>query len=222
MLQTMAAQLVPTGLGGFYERMAQSRGGAPVQPLMYRSPLQFTRFRVLLAEAERLAREHNLGTCLEVGCCEGMMTRRLAGLFAYVYAVDIAPSFVARCPAIEGVEYAVRDVEEWEPEGSYDLVVLSEVLEHLRWPEQVLHRLARHARFLLVSVPITEEEVTERSFALERLGMESERGESSGHLWAMDWDGFVHMARFAAGTLVSARRAGASMVAVFRCEEERR
>lgn len=54
-----------------------------------------------------------------------------------------------------GVEVKLADIEsdEFAVGGVYDYIIVSEVLEHLRLPENLLKKLVPHARYLLLSVP---------------------------------------------------------------------
>lgn len=70
-------------------------------------------------------------TALEVGCSIGELTAELAPRCDRLLAIDIAAEAVAtardRLAAVDNVEFAVMDASRTWPEGSYDLVVLSEV-----------------------------------------------------------------------------------------------
>lgn len=54
-----------------------------------------------------------------------------------------------------GVEVRLGDIEstEFNVEGYFDYIILSEVLEHLRDSESLVSKLAPHARHLAISVP---------------------------------------------------------------------
>ncbi len=94
---------------------------------------------------------------LEVGCGEGHLAYELAGRcgpFARFEICDLSlarlrhdlpPSIQARVASIYALPY---------PDREFDLVVCSEVLEHLEHPEAALLELARVARHaVLVSTP---------------------------------------------------------------------
>ena len=72
---------------------------------------------------------------LEVGCSIGVQTRRLAGRCDTLLALDLAPAAVARARArcADLPHVTVREAQvprDWPP-GTYDLIVLSEVLYFL-------------------------------------------------------------------------------------------
>jgi len=111
-----------------FERMFQARGDA----FRYRA-LEFEqrRFELML----RLLGGRSFSRALEVGCAEGDLTERLAPLCGRLLAVDISPTAVGRTrerladrAQVEVLEAALPD---WTPSGSFDLIVVSEVLYYL-------------------------------------------------------------------------------------------
>lgn len=76
--------------------------------------------------------EERYGSVFEPGCSIGLLTRELAGRCSRVLSMDSAPGAVAQARSeLSGLDH-VRVVqgrvpEDW-PEGTFDLVVLSEVL----------------------------------------------------------------------------------------------
>jgi LmbE family N-acetylglucosaminyl deacetylase/protein-L-isoaspartate O-methyltransferase len=75
--------------------------------------------------------EERFGTVLEIGCSLGLLTVGLAALADTVLAVDISQAAVdaatARTSELRGVTVEKRDVSTDWPEGTFDLIVLSEV-----------------------------------------------------------------------------------------------
>ncbi len=79
---------------------------------------------------------------LDVGCGIGTMLARLARLGAAVRAVDpdgAAVEFVAETLGIAGVELGTLESLR-EPDGSFDVVLLQDVLEHVVAPRAMLER----------------------------------------------------------------------------------
>ncbi len=72
---------------------------------------------------------------LEVGCSIGVQTRRLAERCDRLLALDLAPAAVARagarCADLAQVTVQLAQVPRDWPPGTYDLIVLSEVLYFL-------------------------------------------------------------------------------------------
>jgi len=79
-----------------------------------------------------LAGEGPFTSALEIGCGEGLFTRRLAPRCSELLAVDIAASAVARarerCSNLPNVVCAPARLPAEYPEGPFDLVVASDVL----------------------------------------------------------------------------------------------
>ena len=71
-------------------------------------------------------------SALEVGCSIGTLTERLAPSCDHLLAVDVAPTAVERArerlAGLDGVIVERRSLPEEMPEGSFDLIVCSEVL----------------------------------------------------------------------------------------------
>jgi SAM-dependent methyltransferase len=74
-------------------------------------------------------------SALEVGCSIGILTSRLASRCDQLVGLDFAPSAVkaarARCARFPGVRIEQMQVPREWPQGSFDLIVFSEVLYFL-------------------------------------------------------------------------------------------
>jgi 2-polyprenyl-3-methyl-5-hydroxy-6-metoxy-1,4-benzoquinol methylase len=72
---------------------------------------------------------------LEVGCAEGHLTRRLAALGAEIVGLDISERAIAkardRCRGMRNITFACRDVASAELDGTFDLILATEVLYYL-------------------------------------------------------------------------------------------
>ena len=92
-----------------------------------RSPYEQRRYRRTLAALPR-ARYRR---AFEPGCSIGVLTEQLAARCDRLVAMDGAATAVAearrRCAALPGVEVVAGEVPDDWPEGSFDLVVLSEL-----------------------------------------------------------------------------------------------
>lgn len=135
-------------------------------------------------------------TLLEVGCCEGLVTTELARHFGHVTGVDFVQSLLDVCPPLENVTYKLMDISNEEPMGQWDVIVLSEVLEHLEDPIAVVNKLAPHCRTLVASCPVNEHLNPTHAWDVNRLDL-LDKGigiaDGAGHIWAMDMDGFLSM-----------------------------
>ncbi len=107
---------------------------------------------------ETIVAQLSFESVLDVGCGEGMLLKNLA---PYVnektcHGIDLDPAEVADaaqnlpfCQVKVGSTYDIPF-----PDASFDLVICTEVLEHLETPEKALSEFARVSRkFVLLSVP---------------------------------------------------------------------
>ena len=142
-----------------------------------RSPSEWARVGAL-AKAENLlalARAVPHDSVLEIGCGEGSLLQRIAELgFARELAgIDIAaPSIEAvRGRRIPGLVAEVFDGSTVPfPDRSFDLVVLSHVVEHLEHPRQLLCEAARVGRHVFVEVPLEDHWRLPRDFVFDATG----------------------------------------------------
>jgi len=93
---------------------------------------------------------------LDVGCGNGYKTGVLAGDNT-VYGLDITEANIEKA-AEKGIKAQLHDVEDPIPfeDNCFDLVVCSEVLEHLFLPEKVLkeiHRVLKKGGIFIATVP---------------------------------------------------------------------
>lgn len=95
---------------------------------------------------------------LDVGCGEGytLSALREAGIACPCSGIDLSTQAITEARRrVPGVTFAVEDAFELAREGrSYDLVMITEVLEHVPEPERMLPVLERIARrYVVLSVP---------------------------------------------------------------------
>ena len=113
-------------------------------------------------------------SALEIGCSIGVLTDRLSAHCDTLLAVDVAEAALEQAKArVPDVAFERREVPEEFPDGSYDLIVVSEVLYYLDAPafdatldaiERTLHGtlLAVHWRPFAERYPLTGDEVHAR------------------------------------------------------------
>lgn len=189
MLTRLDAQQIPNDLGGFYDAMIRRATAeyGMLQPLMYRNPAQRARLDRVLELLAGMPR----GACLELGCCEGLVTRELASLYDTVDAVEISAEALAHGRPMGNVRYHHADAVTFEPpRRDYDAVLMLELLEHVTDPPALLRRYARLGRYIVATCPITEPMNTVGAFDVSLLGQERRQGDATGHIWYMDWAGF--------------------------------
>lgn len=82
------------------------------------------------------------GRVLEIGCGNGGMTRLLSQQVESLVALDVSRLSLQQLDALglPNVQTAEGLIEHYEPAGQFDWIVMSEVVEHLREPENILRR----------------------------------------------------------------------------------
>ncbi|MDP1025907.1 SAM-dependent methyltransferase [Sphingomonas sp. KR1UV-12] len=89
-----------------------------------------------------------LGSMLEVGCANGVLTERLAPRCDRLLAVDVSETALAaaavRCADLPQVVFERRHLPAEAPPGSFDLILLSEVIYY--WDSDDLARMADYLR----------------------------------------------------------------------------
>lgn len=74
---------------------------------------------------------------LEIGCSEGVFTRRLASFSGHVLGLDIVPAALERarleCAGVDNVAFRQFDLESDTLDQQFDLIFCAEVLYYMRW-----------------------------------------------------------------------------------------
>jgi SAM-dependent methyltransferase len=123
------------------------------------NPLQRKLLDRFYDEAERLLRSVDPGSILDLGCGEGFMLRELVdrGLTAELTGIDRSAAAIAsaRERLGDGSTFVEGDVRHLDAElGSFDVVMMLEVLEHLDEPDDALALLeGLGSAHILLSVP---------------------------------------------------------------------
>ena len=140
--------------------MIHTWAGAPGKLQSY-GPRFISRRRLI----RRLAETVRPKRTLDIGCGSGLITKVLAEASAEVVGVDVSEEAIAVSRGVLGeaanVQLMVADVFQSKGAlgdcgGSFDLVVLSEVLEHIQDDEGALHtvwQLLGEKGWLLLTVP---------------------------------------------------------------------
>jgi len=91
---------------------------------------------------------------LDLGCGDGVFLRHLKEeRQAWVMGMEIDPDSIYRCIA-NGVPVVQRDIDSdlaFAEDGSYDLVVLSQTMQEMRRPDQILDQIVRVGKRAAVS-----------------------------------------------------------------------
>ncbi|MBI2868992.1 MAG: class I SAM-dependent methyltransferase [Chloroflexi bacterium] len=93
---------------------------------------------------------------LDIGCGNGFLTYDIAAKAGTVTALDHSPASIAAARQDfrrENITYVLADAAAWQPAIKYDVVVLSNVLEHIVDRHDFLARLKGMAGRLLLRVP---------------------------------------------------------------------
>lgn len=122
----------------------------------------WSRYNAVLGQLRKLATPD--WTLLDVGCADGVYTipwRQMGGGSAL--GLDIAPGFAARATqgahrqGVDGISFVAGDIQDASLDlGRFDVVLMSEVLEHLNHPERAMRNVRRHLKdggVLLITTP---------------------------------------------------------------------
>ena len=94
-----------------------------------------------------LAFSHKKQTCLEVGTGCGIYTGEIRHMFTDVTSIDVNQDFVSAAQKqFPGVNTFVADVEQLDTGRQYDVIFMSEVLEHVPNTQLALERVFAHLK----------------------------------------------------------------------------
>jgi len=123
-----------------------------------------------------LCRDYPHSTVLEIGAGEGSILKRLSDLkFGdMLYALELSEKAfhmirerkiesLVECKVFDGYALPYED-------DTFDLAVLSHVLEHAEYPRKLLYEAARAATYVFVEVPLEDNFGLRRDFVFDELG----------------------------------------------------
>ena len=122
----------------------------------------------VLKEIGELSGGLGIETFLDVGCAEGFTACLVKKIFGYRATVaDLSPRAVERAGEIYGLAGFAADVQDLRglSDGSFDLALCSETIEHVPSPEKAFAELRRiAAKAVIVTVPAANSEAEKKSF----------------------------------------------------------
>lgn len=122
----------------------------------FRGPLHRRLIRRLMQRIAEQLEGKKPKTILDAGAGEGFFTAYLAQCFptSQITAVDLSPADLSRLrERLPNVLTIVGDVQALQLENRFDLLVATEILEHLPDSLAAVRRFALHAHRVLVTVP---------------------------------------------------------------------
>lgn len=96
-------------------------------------------------------------TILDLGCGNGALSFDLAGKARFVKGIDKCRRNITLCKqkfARENIEYIVADIIDYLPKERFDVVILSNILEHIEKRQEFLRKLGSITDKLLLRVPL--------------------------------------------------------------------
>lgn len=136
-------------------------------------------------------------TVSDLGCGDGGLLSLVQGYpeVTSAWGYDFAPANIAGWAERGVVAYALNVFgENWDPVDLGDIIVMTEVLEHLANPHGVLQKLARraHPRRLVCSSPWNE----------------NQNNHCAEHAWAWNLEGYAAMIQNAGWNIIRHEQAG--------------
>ena len=87
------------------------------------------------------------GSVLDLACGNSSLMKTING-----EAMDISPLVIKEQKKL-GVNAFVGDFNNPQLKKNYDYIVLSETLEHSSNPENIINKIRKHAKYLVISIP---------------------------------------------------------------------
>lgn len=115
---------------------------------------------------EKALRQIEFKSVLDVGCAQPYLLESLAGQDKELFGCDIADNVVVlNRKVFKQAQFETVDIskETYPGDRKFDLVVCSEVIEHIKdWPSAVRHLAGMARKFVVLTVPAGERRTTDR------------------------------------------------------------
>lgn len=92
---------------------------------------------------------------VDIGCGNSLLPVKLKEKGVSIEVADISPKVLEgyKAHGIRGTLLNIESIESIRFDAKYDYIILSEVLEHTRNPEEVLSELKKYTKHFLITVP---------------------------------------------------------------------
>ncbi|MDO8656998.1 MAG: methionine biosynthesis protein MetW, partial [Nanoarchaeota archaeon] len=92
---------------------------------------------------------------IDLGCGNSLLPVKLKEKGCEVFVADISETVLEQYGAldIKGFKIDLEKIKDWKPNTSFDYIILSEVLEHTRNPEQIIKALKPFTNHFLITIP---------------------------------------------------------------------
>ena len=123
-----------------------------------------------------LCNDLSINSVVEIGAGEGAVIERLSKLYfaQNFYALEISSSGVNHinkknisllneCTLFDGYNISYEN-------NSFDLAILSHVIEHVEYPRKLIHEAKRVARYVFIEVPLEDNFRMPRDFVFDKVG----------------------------------------------------
>jgi len=91
--------------------------------------------------AEKILKYAKGKECLEAGCGEGQIAKYLSQQFEQLDVIDVDETLIQYVPKSKNIKIVCSSIEEFNPGKTYDMVVCTNVLEHVDKPVEVLKQM---------------------------------------------------------------------------------
>lgn len=141
----------------FYDRLGREYEETAT---VYATHLGRVRFRAVFQQLQPFALRHY--RLLDIGCNDGVYSMPYCRLGGVAHGIDISEALVEKARAKCATEqlpatFEVADIEEYHPAEGFDIVLMSEVLEHVRHPDVAVRNAVaavKRGGYFLISTPL--------------------------------------------------------------------